>query len=316
MSFQKPKPVLKQILDKMGYWYVNIFISMRSIHTIPRFDRIWRIEGGVSMRSKVFILWVMGLLLVLGLNGSANSQLSVLATRIENDSCDIAIQNTTAYPGRGTWVTVWMKNPVPVAGYSLTFMLAGNPDVARFTCDTSGYWCFIDTTDCLASNFSNVFCVCVENGSVIRTVGWGYTGFIPSSPNYRCLFKIRMDVCCIPDSETNRSVPILLALGSSSLSDTLGYDIPLRDHMGELFVWWSVPGDANGDSSVNAVDVVFLINYLFIGGPEPCVCEAADCNNDGVINASDVVYLINYLFIGGPAPLRGSVSCWHEDCWP
>jgi hypothetical protein len=168
----------------------------------------------------------------------------------------------------------------------------------------------------LASNFSSISCVCVENGSVVRTVGWGYPGIIPPSPNYRCLFKIRMDICCIPDSDTNRSTFILLSLGSSSLSDSLGYLIPLRYHPGELLVWWSVPGDANGDSSVNAVDVVFLINYLFIGGPEPCVCEAVDCNNDGVINAVDVVYLINYLFIHGPAPLRGSVSCWHEDCWP
>ncbi|MCJ7577295.1 MAG: dockerin type I repeat-containing protein [candidate division Zixibacteria bacterium] len=155
------------------------------------------------------------------------------------------------------------------------------------------------------------------NGSAVNIVGFGNIGeFIPPSPDYLCLFKIRMDICCIPDADTLRETLISLWPGGSSLSDTLGYDIPLRDHMGGLLVWWSVPGDANGDSSVNAVDVVFLINYLFIGGPEPCVCEAVDCNNDGVINAVDVVYLINYLFIHGPAPLRGSVSCWHEDCWP
>jgi hypothetical protein len=30
--------------------------------------------------------------------------------------------------------------------------------------------------------------------------------------------------------------------------------------------------------------------------------EAGDVNGDDTINSSDVVYLINYLFIGGPPP--------------
>ena len=62
-------------------------------------------------------------------------------------------------------------------------------------------------------------------------------------------------------------------------------------------------GDCNNDGIVDVGDVVYLINYLFIGGPEPvpdlCV---GDVNGDGIVNISDVVYLINYLFINGPPP--------------
>jgi hypothetical protein len=65
----------------------------------------------------------------------------------------------------------------------------------------------------------------------------------------------------------------------------------------------------------NISDVVFLLNYLFMHGPEPCVCEAADCNNDSAIDIRDIICMINYLFVRGPAPLPGSVSCRHEDCW-
>jgi PKD repeat protein len=61
-------------------------------------------------------------------------------------------------------------------------------------------------------------------------------------------------------------------------------------------------GDVNGDGIINVSDVVYLINYLFIGGPAPNPLAAGDANCDGVVNASDVVYLINYLFIGGPEP--------------
>jgi hypothetical protein len=49
-------------------------------------------------------------------------------------------------------------------------------------------------------------------------------------------------------------------------------------------------------------DVVYLLNYLFCGGPAPGPNQCGDVNCDGVIDITDVVYLINYLFIGGPAP--------------
>jgi parallel beta-helix repeat protein len=63
-----------------------------------------------------------------------------------------------------------------------------------------------------------------------------------------------------------------------------------------------VRGDANCDGAINASDVVYLINYLFISGPAPQPLAAGDANCDGNVNASDVVYLINYLFISGPPP--------------
>ncbi len=268
------------------------------------------------MSSKVVLPCVIGLLLLFGLNGSVNSQPPDLAGKVEDDTVDIAIEYMTAYPGTETWVTILMRNPVPVAGFGLLFQLSST-DPARFSCDGTGH-CYIDSTACWAGIFSYFGCVCEEDGFGAWVTAVGMPGeFIPSSPNYQCLFRIRMDVCCIPDADPLRSTFISLPVESSSVSDTLGYLLPLRYNVpGELFVWWSEPGDASGDSLVDIGDVVFLINYLYLEGTEPCVCEAADCNNDSVIDAGDVIHLINYLFMDGPAPIRGSVSCWHEDCWP
>ena len=64
-----------------------------------------------------------------------------------------------------------------------------------------------------------------------------------------------------------------------------------------------VCGDANGDQKVDLVDVVYLANYLYNGGPEPI--SPLDPNQSGEWDVSDLVYLANYLFAGGPAPCEG-----------
>jgi hypothetical protein len=61
-------------------------------------------------------------------------------------------------------------------------------------------------------------------------------------------------------------------------------------------------GDANGDYGIDMADVVFIVNYLFIGGPAPCPYHLGDTNCDGSIDISDIVCLVNYLFCGYPIP--------------
>ena len=60
--------------------------------------------------------------------------------------------------------------------------------------------------------------------------------------------------------------------------------------------------DPNGDAQITIADVVYLVNYLFKGGPTPQPIQAGDANCDGRVTISDAVYLISYLFKGGPTP--------------
>jgi hypothetical protein len=53
------------------------------------------------------------------------------------------------------------------------------------------------------------------------------------------------------------------------------------------------------------VDVVYLINYIFIGGPPPSPLKAGDVNRDCEVDLEDVVYLIKHLFLNGPPPQVG-----------
>jgi hypothetical protein len=60
-------------------------------------------------------------------------------------------------------------------------------------------------------------------------------------------------------------------------------------------------GDVSGNGAVNALDVTFLINYLYKGGAAPYPTISADVNGSGTINALDITYLINFLYKGGSA---------------
>jgi hypothetical protein len=65
-----------------------------------------------------------------------------------------------------------------------------------------------------------------------------------------------------------------------------------------------VCGDANDDGSVNVADAVYLINYIFKGGPAPDPLCVGDTDNNDAVNIADAVYLINYIFKGGPPPVE------------
>jgi hypothetical protein len=74
---------------------------------------------------------------------------------------------------------------------------------------------------------------------------------------------------------------------------------------GSLTILAGICGDVNNNGKINAIDVTYLVNYLYKGGPPPPLAYLADMNGKPGINALDVTYFINYLYKGGPEP----------DCW-
>ncbi len=70
---------------------------------------------------------------------------------------------------------------------------------------------------------------------------------------------------------------------------------------GTLQVNGGVRGDADGNFQLTIADPVFLINYVFAGGPAPALYNG-DADSSGAISIADAVFLINFIFGGGPPP--------------
>jgi hypothetical protein len=73
-----------------------------------------------------------------------------------------------------------------------------------------------------------------------------------------------------------------------------------------------VPGDSNGDASVDISDAVFTLLHLFSGGPEPGCARQADANSDDEVNVTDAIYLLQHLFQGGER-VRGWTGCYRSE---
>ncbi len=271
---------------------------------------------------------------------------------LASDTANIEIELIGAYPGHFAEIEMRLRTPVEISGFQFTITLSNpqlfnfhtnsisvenvlmrvdtctwHPDSLHdSTCfkdslvPTPVRYCFIDTVGSLISGFERIDCrgetADTSSPSCKLVTAFGYAPYghhiDPNYPNYSTLFKLGVDVFCIPDSLTDRNVSFYInPQGNSFLSDPQGHLVPFKYNFGtgnQFMTWYSTPGDANGDSTINIGDVTFMINYLYKKGSPPCIPETADCNGSCVPEIGDVTTLINYLFRHGPAPLPG---CWY-----
>ena len=74
-----------------------------------------------------------------------------------------------------------------------------------------------------------------------------------------------------------------------------------------------VRGDTNADGDHNITDGIFILNYLYLGGPAPPCMDSADCNDDGDHNITDGIFILNYLYLGGPQPPAPFAACGPDE---
>ena len=60
--------------------------------------------------------------------------------------------------------------------------------------------------------------------------------------------------------------------------------------------------DCDPTGEITISDLVYLVAYMFGGGPAPIDMATADFGDDGAADISDLIYLVEYMFRDGPPP--------------
>ncbi len=108
-------------------------------------------------------------------------------------------------------------------------------------------------------------------------------GALSGTPSYKATFYLTLVVA-------DNDIP--------ARTDTIHISMTITDPPAPSYIC----GDADRDNAVDIADVVYIIAYIFSGGPAPNPMLAGDASCDAAVDISDVVYLITYIFSGGHKP--------------
>ena len=179
-------------------------------------------------------------------------------------------------------IKVRVHNDMVWTGFDLAgYVTADNMTVGQ------GHCC-----GCLAYGDVNGDGINLTMGDLVFLNGYIYHGGPPPPRPY----EADLNGDCVIDSSDYKIYQNYFVYGLSAFSR---YPVPTCCHPVAGFF---VPGDANGDGMLDISDAVYLISYIFAGGPAPNPLNAGDANCDGSVDISDCVYLIAYIFAGGPPP--------------
>ncbi len=131
-------------------------------------------------------------------------------------------------------------------------------------------------------------------------------------PGNGLLFQVPLTIFPISDSVplAQRQIQIQINPSFTFFSDSTGNisyrtspDSTLQVTHGTVTIPFSMKGDLNFDGFIDATDVVGILNYVFLGSPDPVPSPSvADVDCSGLVDASDVVLLLNKVFLGIPFP--------------
>lgn len=199
-----------------------------------------------------------------------------------------------------------LKGPpgMPLDGFSLVGVNGGTGtdyaviDLAGHTIPLDGYFvvcqsvtAYADLVDISANWQNGPDNVQLRLGTmVIDAVGYGdFTGAIFAGEGNPILGGIPgTSISRVPD-------------GSDTDDNSVDFSVTDAITPGEANFSF-VCGDANASGGVDIDDVVYLIAYIFSGGPEPQPYASGDANCSSAVDIDDVVWLIAYIFTGGNVP--------------
>ncbi len=205
----------------------------------------------------------------------------------------ITFSHEYGLPGQTVAISVYGKNDFDIERFILSFRYAGDADLSYEYVTVEGTRCdYFENITLLAINL-------VTREITLRfTADWG-GGSPPLPPGSGEIARIYFTV----GSQTIGDIsPIdtLDGLFSMQYRSQYGTYRPFSSN-GSVTVSGPI-GDVDASGEVDIDDVVYLIQYIFAGGPAPEPYFTGDADCSGTTDIDDVVFLIEYIFGGGPEP--------------
>jgi len=194
-------------------------------------------------------------------------------------------------PGSPVELTICASNAIPLYGLRFPVQYSGPIDLTLDSFSTAG---------CRTELFDYVRMISYD--PINKFAGFSVMHITDSIPDLGAgsgpVLKVYFSIP--EESATEDSVIISFdpCAGNSPLFQSERLLYPPLCFCGSIAI--DVCGDADGDYTVNILDVTSVINYLYKDGPPPIVMSRADVDGSGMINILDVTYLINYLYKDGP----------------
>lgn len=127
---------------------------------------------------------------------------------------------------------------------------------------------------------------------------------IPPGTTNAVLVKLIAFVYCPPDPLGGGQVRLLPTLPlNNDFSDPYGnLIVPLSSHGGTITILDPVPGDLDYSGAADVLDVIKLLGCAFENKCPTCAAIKTDYNCDLSTDVFDVIFMIEYVFSGGPVP--------------
>ncbi len=211
------------------------------------------------------------------------------------------IEDAEIYPGDTLEVSIYASNLIPLSEIQIPLEYDGDLELQYHS---------PVIRNCRTEMFQAVYLTDLDDENRRVTIGikaWvdGYSEFPYLEPGYgRILimcFVVSPDA--VPGQETTIRVGSYGSYDPVFHGSIYGFEHDYRPAaLSGTVRLKATCGDADGSRAVDIDDAVFLVNYIFAGGPPPDPEESGDADCSGGLDIDDVVNLIAFIFSGGDAP--------------
>jgi hypothetical protein len=265
--------------------------------------------------------------------GTVLTLLMLLQSSASAYRCDITVKingGSTARYGEVNKLEIWIMNDVPLVGMALSFRTDwwfryhwiepyGNrpewqPCVQEYGDAVGAFeWAFNfgDNNDNVTPDTMSLWCIGFTHPLPVHRVStklYDLAFYIepwqPGMGSMMCVDNIASDPLSIEWVVVAEDDPFGIAptFQGNPNADVWTADAPpvcFFVYKWLTYIW----GDVDSSGSINIADVVYLVRFVFSGGPRPMPFDAiGDVNCDQTLNLADIVYLLAWLFSGGPPP--------------